>query len=97
MFRSVDTACNLGMPHRVAAPPLSEGPASLPPILSGGDGVSGVRNKSDAEKTGNFSGGRPLGVAGFPIKHLLNQSEKLNKFIPHTHFKMEGIHMVKTC
>ena len=42
---------------RVAMSTLSEGPASLPPILSGRDGVSGVRNKSDAEKVSNFSGG----------------------------------------
>ena len=90
MFRSVGPACNPGIPHRVATPPLSEGPASLPPILPGRDGVSGVRNKSDADKTGNFSSRHPLGVAGFPFKHLLgakkgwwaqthNQPEKVKR------------------
>ena len=54
MFRSVDPACNPGIPHRVAMPPLSEGPASLPPFLSGRDGVSGIRNKSDAIKASNL-------------------------------------------
>ena len=106
MFGPVGPACNSGVPHRMAQPPLSEGQPTLPPFLSRGDGVSGARDKSNAGETGNFSGGSPFGGAGISVKHLPSAEErrghrpiinlkKLNEFIPHLHFKMEGIHMLK--
>ena len=75
------------------------------PRFSQEERVSGERNKTNAREAGNFSGRTPLGDAGFPIKHFSSAEDgghrpiinlkKLNEFIPHSHFKMEGIHMLK--
>ena len=106
MFGPVGPAGNPGVPHRVAPLPLSGGTTTLPQFSQEETESLELeiiqmlkkqvisRVEAHSEWQGFLSS-----IFLVPQKdgghRLIINLKKLNDFIPHTDFKMEGIHMLK--
>ena len=106
MQRPIDSRSNPGLSYRMADQTVSKAPTSMPSVFKGRDGVSQNRDQTNIIErrdltSGNWNRERIPNFQHFlvpkkdgghrPITNL----KKLNEFIPHHHFKMEGIHMLK--
>ena len=97
----MDPRRNSGVPRRVVetAPPV--GHTTLPSLLQGRDGVSRVRNSANgsrgcylSDREGFLSSIFLVPKKGGGHSPIINL-KRLNEFVSHHHFKMEGIHMLK--
>ena len=101
MLQPLDTRCN----PKMAGQTVSETPTSIPPPFLRGDRVPRSGNRSNgAERAithvkAGVENGFLSSIFLVPKKDgghrpIINL-KRLNNFIPHHHFKMEGIHMLK--